>query len=431
MKQKIFTLLLLLLCVGQTWAIKYRIFNNEVRVVKVDASDWHYEDQQSYSGDVVIPSTITWRFSQYDVTYIETGVFKDCKGLRSISLPNTLHFINQEAFSGSGLTSITIPESVRSIGRKAFYNCQSLSSVSILGKNSYVYSDSFEACPITNLRLDSESIVNSYDSFTYQLSRSKLKCVFGGNITRIQYAPSGEYLELHSIPQVRSGAFRSKDSVTVVLDDNSYVYAGSNPGFPTVHSASYTRTMAAENQWGTLVLPFSTASNEEVQLYQLTAVTDDVMIFEPVDDVAANTPCVFKKKNESATNVTFTGNNVSIDIPEEPSASIDGIEWTVKGTYSDLAGQTSMYFIAQNKFWKADTPISIAPFRAYFEGNNSSQANARSFRIVVNDNEKTSIGIIESEELKMTENGKYIKNGKVVILRNGKTYNLNGLTVNN
>ena len=58
--------------------------------------------------------------------------FEYCTGLTSVTIGNSVTSIGGFAFSGcSGLTSITIPDSVTSIGSRAFYNCTGLTSVTI------------------------------------------------------------------------------------------------------------------------------------------------------------------------------------------------------------------------------------------------------------------------------------------------------------
>lgn len=56
----------------------------------------------------------------------------DCSGLTSVTIPDNVKSIGSYAFSGcSNLTSITIPDSVMSIGEYAFAGCTSLTSVTI------------------------------------------------------------------------------------------------------------------------------------------------------------------------------------------------------------------------------------------------------------------------------------------------------------
>ena len=65
------------------------------------------------------------------VTSIGDASFAGC-GLTSISIPNTVISIGGSAFSGcNSLTSVTIPNSVTSIGNNAFSYCRGLTSVTI------------------------------------------------------------------------------------------------------------------------------------------------------------------------------------------------------------------------------------------------------------------------------------------------------------
>jgi len=68
------------------------------------------------------------------VTSIGIGAFWGCTGLTNISIPSSVTSIGNGAFYGcTGLTSVTIPSSVTSIGNYAFYNCTGLQDVTILG----------------------------------------------------------------------------------------------------------------------------------------------------------------------------------------------------------------------------------------------------------------------------------------------------------
>ena len=71
------------------------------------------------------------------VTSIGACAFEGCTNLISISIPRSVTKIYGSAFSRcSGLTSVTIPNSVTSIGESAFYGCVNLSSIVVESGNS-------------------------------------------------------------------------------------------------------------------------------------------------------------------------------------------------------------------------------------------------------------------------------------------------------
>lgn len=97
----------------------------------VDEFQVTYGDK-AYSGDVVIPETVTYRDKMFKVTQIGTGTFIECKSLISVSIPQTVTSIPAKLFSGcSNLTTVYLPQNITSIPENFFYECISLSSVNI------------------------------------------------------------------------------------------------------------------------------------------------------------------------------------------------------------------------------------------------------------------------------------------------------------
>lgn len=78
--------------------------------------------------EIIIPS----EYNAKPVTRIGSDAFRGCKGLTSITIPDSATSIGDYAFLGcTGLTSVTIGNGVTSIGYYAFSDCTSLTSISI------------------------------------------------------------------------------------------------------------------------------------------------------------------------------------------------------------------------------------------------------------------------------------------------------------
>lgn len=99
-----------------------------------------------YNGTVVIPETVTYQGVNYKVTSFAFAAFSDYDDLTSITLPNTITHIGEEAFWGCiNLTSITLPTSLISIESGAFADC-GLTSVYIPRNVTSIYRNVFMSC---------------------------------------------------------------------------------------------------------------------------------------------------------------------------------------------------------------------------------------------------------------------------------------------
>lgn len=81
------------------------------------------EDYFSYSGTVIVPSTVAYGGKNYDVTGVGNAAFGMCPQLDAVTLPNTVTYIGEAAFSWTTITGMTIPNSVETIGQQAFALC--------------------------------------------------------------------------------------------------------------------------------------------------------------------------------------------------------------------------------------------------------------------------------------------------------------------
>ena len=113
----------------------------EASVTRESTSD------RGYSGDLIIPSEIEYDNSVYTVTSIGSWAFYRCSGLTSVTIPNSVMNIDECAFEGcEGLTSVTIGNDVVSIGSYAFSKCSGLSSITIPNSVTSIGHNVFEDC---------------------------------------------------------------------------------------------------------------------------------------------------------------------------------------------------------------------------------------------------------------------------------------------
>ena len=115
-----------------------------------------------YSGSINIPPTVTYNGKTYTVEGVWNNAFKYCTGVTSITIPNTVTTINQSAFSVTGITSIEIPSSVTTIGQDAFNSCESLKTAYIGGgtiqSRAFYYATKLEEVTLGNNVTEIQSV---------------------------------------------------------------------------------------------------------------------------------------------------------------------------------------------------------------------------------------------------------------------------------
>ena len=186
----------------------------------------------SYTGNVVIPSHVTYNGTIYKVTGIGNYAFYGCSGLTSITIGNSVTSIGKRAFHHcSGLTSVTIPNSVASIGEGAFSGCSGLTSVTIPNSVTSIGDYAFSYCSgLTSVTIPNS--VTSIGSDTFYICSGLTSVTIPNSVTSIGrsafYGCSGltSVTIPNSVTSIGDYAFYPCSRLTSITIPNSVISIG-------------------------------------------------------------------------------------------------------------------------------------------------------------------------------------------------------------
>lgn len=93
-------------------------------------------------------TTVVWA-NNSSLLSICDGAFRDCKSLRTSSVPEGVRFIGNDAFMNCNMiASMKLPDSLRFLGDHAFYNCNRLASIDLGNGITDIGSGTFAYCTV-------------------------------------------------------------------------------------------------------------------------------------------------------------------------------------------------------------------------------------------------------------------------------------------
>jgi hypothetical protein len=191
------------------------------------------------SGALEIPATINGR----PVTTIGPRAFQYCMGLTSVTIPNTVRSIGTAAFQLTGLTSVVIPNSVTTIGSHAFQYAFSLTTVTLGANVRSIGAGAFMGTGLRTVVIPDS--VTTIGSSAFARIGSLTGVQIGRRVTRIGSDAFMGDIHLRTVvftgraPSVGAGAF------VLVANDARAIRAANLPGYGRNGAIFHRLTVAA------------------------------------------------------------------------------------------------------------------------------------------------------------------------------------------
>lgn len=138
----------------------------------------------SYIGAVEVPEFVHYAGKDYTVVGIGDEAFFSCKKVTSITLPSTIKSFGKRSFGKCVITTLEIPDSVEVIGEQCFYQCLELKRIVIPNSVETIGNGAFSTCN----NLETVTIPNSVTSIgtrVFEFCDSLSEVELGENITTI------------------------------------------------------------------------------------------------------------------------------------------------------------------------------------------------------------------------------------------------------
>lgn len=405
------------------------------------------------------------------VTTINNETFSSCSALNKIILPASLTSIGESAFNSCvALSEIEFPNTLQTIGNHAFYDCFELRTITLpenvtsIGYEAFVTlgNDAETKGTLSTLIMKGNTppdlVETTYLSIT----------VYAFNGTIDVYVPAGskeDYIEAWGTE--KGDAMTQSQSRNYTFNYHEYGFSGETgekicsfqdetnqetnaiiqelvAAGEEVQTVTIERPIQANGNLNTICLPFALSAaqiaNSDLAgatIYAFTAedgVSEEKLLtLSPVTSMQAGVPYFFAYTNNAANTPNLSKlvfNDVLLTTAVEEPVDLDAGTFVLHGTlrptrlnhasnYLFLGAENSLFYPQLEGTTEAEQTIN--PFRAYFEAKSS--ANHAPARFVFGRPMPTNVENVQGDKVQCT---KVLENGKIIIIRNGEKYTIDG-----
>ena len=183
----------------------------------------------------------------------------------------------------------------------------------------------------------------------------------------------------------------------------------------------YTRTVTNGN-YGTICLPRASSVIEGATMYRIVGGNaSEGITIEEVASMEAGKPYIFQATADQLT-VTMTGARVEVQ-------EANGLVGNLGETAITVPQNGHSYVLSTNRLYLVDGDVTIAPNRAYIDMSAISTiapAQGAKRRVIATYNQATGVENVQEGNVQCT---KLIRNGQLLILRDGQFFNAMGAPV--